>query len=82
MGARVDICVCGVIIIVSSVEMSCPGALFCIEGLLPVIFDSVGGLDVGGVGLALGMFVREEPHCGQKAALVVSSALHRGQIVG
>ncbi len=59
MGTRVDICVCGAIIIFSSVEKSCPGALFCTEGLLPVIFDSVGGLDVGGVGFALGMFVRE-----------------------
>ena len=59
MGARVDICFCGAIIIVSSVEMSCPGALFPAEGLLPVILDSVGGLGAWDAGLAFGMFANE-----------------------
>ena len=59
MGSRVDICFCGAIIIVSSVEMSCPGALFLSEGFLPVVFDSVGGLGAWGAGLAFGMFANE-----------------------
>ncbi len=52
-GARVETFICGTIIIVCSVEMSCPGALFCAEGLM---FGSAGGRAVG---FAFGMFARE-----------------------
>ena len=77
-GVRVGTCVCGAIIIVSSVEISRPGTLVCPEVLLPVLFCSVGNFVAG---LTMALFTKENPHCGQKTALGVSSVLHLGHLV-
>ena len=76
IGARAKSSAGGVIIIVCSAEISCAGALFCGNGLLPLPPGSGGG--VAG-GLAFNVLDRASPQRGQYTACGASAVLHRGQ---